>query len=125
MASGRCCDEFGRVLAVAVHRQHVREAGGIGPLQAVQHSRALALVLRQHLHAQQRVGRGQGLQARGRAVGAAVDHHPHRRPLRARRAHRGVNLLAGVVAGDQHQVGAAGGGRRRGHGDGARTPARR
>ena len=76
-----------------------------GQVEAVQHGRALAAVFGQHQHAQAAGRRRHRLQACGAAVGAAVHHHPHRRPLRARGAHRFVDLGAGVVAGDQHQMG--------------------
>ena len=54
-----------------------------GGLQAVQHGRTLALFARQHQDPEPGSVACQLAQALGRAVGAAVDHDPHRRPLAA------------------------------------------
>jgi len=67
----------------------------------------LALVGRQNDDTQAGVRRGQGLRAFASAIGAAVDHHPHRVPALARAAHRVEQHRAGVVARDDHQVGGA------------------
>ena len=98
-------DQVGRVLAVGVHRQRVREAGrargAAGRAARPRPCRRCAGSTNTR-----RPGSAAAIARRpsARAVGAAVDHHPHRVPLRARGAHRLVDLGAGVVAGDQHQV---------------------
>ncbi|MPM99768.1 hypothetical protein SDC9_146962 [bioreactor metagenome] len=97
-------DELGRVLSVGVHRQRVGEAATGGLVQAMQHRTALALIGRQHEHLQPLVLFRQGLQLFGRPIGAAVDHHPYRRPLRACSPHRIKHLGAGVVTWNQHEM---------------------
>ena len=79
------------MLAVGIHRQGVREAGLARGLERVQHGGALADVARQHLDAQARVVGRHRAQPVGRAVAAAVDDDPHRRPGGARGANRVVD----------------------------------
>lgn len=49
------------------------------------------------------------------AIGAAIHHHPHGRPVLACRTHGLIDFGPGIVAGDEHQMG----GRHRRH-DGER-----
>jgi hypothetical protein len=70
-------DQVGRVLAVGVHRQGVREAGRLRLVQPVQHRGALSTVAFEHPDRQPRVAPGHRLQPGRGAVGAAVDDHPH------------------------------------------------
>ena len=102
-------DQLGRMLAVRIHGQRVGEALARGLLDASQHRRALAAVFRLHQHAQAGVTRRHLAQPVGAAVGAAIHHHPDRRPHRARRRHRIAHLGARVVAGDEYQVRGGGG----------------
>ena len=108
-------DEMGRMLSVRVQRQGVGEAFARGLLNAVQHGGALALVGGQREHAQALILRGHVLQPGRAAVGAAVNHHPHGVPARARGGHGVAHFGAGVVAGDEHEMRARGG-RRGGRG---------
>ncbi len=92
------------MLAVGIHGQYVGEPLRGGLLQPVQHCRALALVAGQHKHAQARVGRRLLLQPLGAAVGAAIHHHPYRRPVAPRLAHSVANLGPRVIAGNQDEM---------------------
>ena len=74
-------------------------------LDSSQHSGALAAISRERHHPQPRIGGSHCLQLLERAVGTAIDYHPHRLPLLTRRAHRFIDFRAGVIAGDQHQMG--------------------
>jgi hypothetical protein len=97
-------DQLGRVLAVGIHRQRVRVARRARLLERVQDGRALAGVLREDVDAQPGILAGHRPQAAVGAVATAVDDDPHRRPLRARRAHRRVDERPGVVARDDDDV---------------------
>ncbi len=66
------------MLAVGVHHQRVREALRGGGLDAVQHRRALALVLGQDQHAQAGIVARLLLQPLHAVVGTAIHDYPDR-----------------------------------------------
>jgi ABC-type antimicrobial peptide transport system ATPase subunit len=93
------------MLAVGIHGQGMRVAQRRRLRDAFEHRRTLAAVFRQHDHPQAVVAGGQRLQLLGGAVGAAIDHHPHRRPLRPRCPYRVQHAGTRVVAGNQDEMG--------------------
>ena len=95
----------GRVLAVGVHRQRVREAGRARSAQAVQHRRALARVARQHA-APAGPGRRRPVARRPSRACRRCCRRPPPTPGSTARAPRAPCRTpgAGVVARDQHQV---------------------
>jgi hypothetical protein len=97
-------DQVGRMLAVGVHRQGMRESCRPRRRERMQDGSALALVLRKHLDAQTGIVGRERAQAFGSAVAAAVDDDPHRRPCRTGRTHRLVDQRPGVVARNDDEV---------------------
>ncbi len=97
-------DQLGRVLPVRIHRQDMRESGGLGKLDAVQDRRAFATVPGQYHHPQTRIGLGHLAQSFGRTVGARIHDDPHRIPDTPCRLDRLIDSLAGVVAWNQDKV---------------------
>ena len=81
------------MLAIGVHRQRMREAGRArARCSPCSTAAPLPRLLGSTITRSAGVGGGQSPQPVGGAVGAAVDDDPHRLPLRARAAHRLVDL---------------------------------
>ena len=98
-------DKRAGVLPVGIHRQNVREAGGLRKFDAVQHGRALAPVPGQYDHLQTGIDLGHREQSFGRAVGTRIHHDPYGVPGTPCSLNRFIDSCARVVARNQNNVG--------------------
>ena len=103
--SDKAWNERGRMLTITIHGQRMGKARSLGVAQAVQNRCALATIERQHKYPQLGIDGGESLDRRAAVVGAAVDHHPYRRPVAARFNDGFQELGARVIARNDNDVG--------------------
>jgi len=93
------------MLAVTVHYQHVRITFEAGRTQAVEHGRALAAIPLPPYDPQPTCLVAQRPEHLAAAVGASVDHHPHRPRMTQRVGDSLQQFGTGIVARDEYEMG--------------------